>query len=64
PMSLNPARLARLAQAEKVEDLPGAHIGSCFECASCSFVCPSGIPLVQWLRMGKALVAERKKEEG
>jgi electron transport complex protein RnfC len=29
---------------------------SCFECASCSFACPSRIPLVQWLRMGKAML--------
>ena len=26
---------------------------SCFECGSCSYVCPSGIPLVQWMRVGK-----------
>lgn len=63
PMSLNPARLARIAQAERTEDLPGAHINSCFECASCSYVCPSGIPLVQWLRMGKAMVTRMKEDQ-
>ena len=28
----------------------------CFECGSCSFVCPSHIPLVQKFRFAKAAV--------
>lgn len=56
PMLLNPAALARFARKERVDDLKQAHLAACFECASCSFVCPSHIPLVQWMRVGKALV--------
>ncbi len=63
PMSLNPSRLVRLARAGRPEDLERSHIASCFECASCSFVCPSGIPLVHWLRIGKALTADRKSKQ-
>ena len=58
PMFLNPSRLALLARGEQVEDLRGHHILDCFECASCSFVCPSNIPLVQMMRVGKALVRQ------
>ena len=61
PMFLNPARLAQVIRAERVEELDGLHLASCFECAACSFVCPSGIPLVQWMRMGKALLRDRKR---
>jgi electron transport complex protein RnfC len=60
PMFLNPTRLAQLARAERVEELEAHHLMNCFECASCSFVCPSRIPLVQWLRMGKAMLRSRK----
>jgi len=60
PMLLNPARLAQLARAERVEELEALRLSSCFECAACSFVCPSRIPLVQWMRMGKALLRSRK----
>lgn len=60
PMFLNPARLAQLVRAEHVEELEGLHLMNCFECAACSFVCPSRIPLVQWMRMGKALLRTRK----
>jgi electron transport complex protein RnfC len=31
----------------------------CFECGSCSFVCPAHIPLVQQFRMAKAMVRKR-----
>ena len=32
----------------------------CFECGSCSFVCPSHIPLVQQFRVAKASVRKAK----
>jgi electron transport complex protein RnfC len=60
PLFLNPTRLAQLAAAEKVDELEQYHLMNCFECAACSFVCPSRIPLVQWMRVGKALVRSRK----
>ena len=60
PMFLNPTRLAQLARFEHVEDLEANALLNCFECASCSFVCPSHIPLVQWIRVGKAMLRSSK----
>jgi len=60
PMLLNPARLAQLARYERVDDLGPQHLMDCFECASCSFVCPSNIPLVQYMRLGKAMMRQRR----
>ncbi len=62
PMFLNPTRLAHLAKFERVDELKEYHVLDCFECASCSFTCPSNIPLVQWIRMGKAMVREAQKK--
>lgn len=60
-MLLNPARLAQLARAERFEEMESRyHLTSCFECASCSFVCPSRIPLVQWIRVGKTVLRQRR----
>ncbi len=59
PMFLNPSRLAQLTRAERTEELKEFFVLDCFECASCSFSCPSHIPLVQLIRMGKALVRQR-----
>ena len=60
PMLLNPAHLVRLARHGRTDDLEAAHLANCFECASCSYVCPSHIPLVQWMRVGKGLVREAR----
>jgi len=60
PMYLNPSRLASLTREERPEDLGTHNIFDCCECASCSYVCPSFIPLVQLMRLGKALVRQQK----
>jgi len=58
PMFLNPSRLAALARHDETAELASHHVLDCCECASCSFVCPSNIPLVQWMRVGKAMVRQ------
>jgi electron transport complex protein RnfC len=56
PVFLNPSRLAVLARHDDLAGLASHHVLDCFECASCSYVCPSHIPLVQLMRVGKAIV--------
>ncbi|PIE20293.1 MAG: electron transport complex subunit RsxC [Proteobacteria bacterium] len=60
PLFLNPARLAQIVKYEKVDLFEDYHLMTCFECSSCSFVCPSAIPLVQYMRMGKAMLRKHK----
>ena len=60
PMFLNPSRLATLIRAEEVDLSEEYHLLDCFECASCSFSCPSSIPLVHLLRMGKTMIRNKK----
>jgi Na+-translocating ferredoxin:NAD+ oxidoreductase subunit C len=64
PLFLNPSEMGILARAGRLEDLEAAHIGDCMLCGSCSYVCPSNIPLAQLfqvskiaIRRGKAVVA-------
>lgn len=60
PIFLNPAQMAKLVRKGLWEDLEAINVMDCFECASCSFVCPSAIPLVQHFRVGKAMIREAK----
>ncbi len=60
PMYLNPSVMGLLARKGLYEDMEPLHIMDCFECASCSFVCPSGIPLVQSFRVAKSIIRERR----
>ncbi len=57
PMFLNPSELGVLAKNQEFSRMAdGFHLMDCFECGSCSFVCPSHIPLVQHFRVAKAAV--------
>jgi electron transport complex protein RnfC len=57
PMLLNPSELGLLATSRAYEKMADEfHLMDCFECGSCSFVCPSHIPLVQEFRAAKAAV--------
>jgi electron transport complex protein RnfC len=56
-MLLNPCQLGALAQSDEYGRMADEfHLMDCFECGSCSYVCPSHIPLVQQFRLAKAAV--------
>jgi len=59
---LNPTRLARLARAQRWEEMERDYVYDCMECGACSFACPSGIPIVQLIRTAKAALRDRKKQ--
>ncbi len=63
PVFLNPSRLGSLAKARLYEEMQDYHVMDCMECAACSFVCPSNIPLVQRFRVAKGLLREQKARE-
>jgi electron transport complex protein RnfC len=57
PIFLEPWQLGSLARSEQYARMAEEfHLMDCFECGSCSFVCPSHIPLVQQFRVAKAAV--------
>ncbi len=60
PVFLNPSELGFLARAGQYDDMMNLHIMDCMECGSCSYVCPSNIPLVQRFRVAKALLREEQ----
>lgn len=66
PVFLNPSRLGKLAQAGRYEEMVTEHLMDCMLCGSCSFVCPSSIPLAQMFAMSKGRVRrdqQREKQE-
>ncbi len=61
PIFLNPAELGLLAKNGEYQRMDAErHLMDCFECGSCSFVCPSHIPLVQEFRVAKAAVRKAR----
>ena len=62
PVFLNPQMMGALAKAERYEELvEEAHLNDCMLCGSCSFVCPSNIPLSQWFAMSKTQLRKLPK---
>lgn len=63
PMFLMPTQLVNYQKSEMVEEMEDWQIMSCIECGSCAYVCPAKIPLVHYLRLGKAQVMAKKRKE-
>ena len=63
PVYLNPSRLGALAKSREYNGMLDYHIMDCVECGSCSYVCPSNIPLVQRFRIAKALLREKQAKQ-
>lgn len=66
-MHLNPSQLGKLAHKHRYAEMQSEfHLLDCFECGCCSYVCPSGIPLVQYFRVAKSAnreAAQREREK-
>jgi len=61
PMNLMPSRLASFTENDVLEPLDDLGILDCVECGSCSYICPSQRNIVQWIRLGKMKLREKKK---
>ena len=58
PMSLMPTNIVKAAKIKDVDALTRAAVTVCMECGSCAFACPAGKPLVQHMRLAKAILRE------
>lgn len=61
PMHLVPTKIAMASRHKDLNLALRYHISACFECGSCVYSCPAGLPLVQNIRAGKALIAAAGK---
>ncbi len=57
-----PTKLARYSQLQKYEEAEGADVTDCMECGSCSYTCPAGRPLLDYIRLGKSTVIRIARE--
>ena len=54
PMGLQPFLLHKIAKHNDFDETEKNHIMDCIECGSCEFTCPANIPLLDYIRYGKA----------
>lgn len=60
PIFLDPQHLGGLARMGRYEEMNEHHLGDCMLCGSCSYVCPSNIPLSQLFQASKAALKRVK----
>ncbi len=58
PMSLMPTLIERYAKIKDAASLKDYNVNVCMECGSCAYCCPSGRPLVQYMRLAKQVLRE------
>jgi electron transport complex protein RnfC len=56
PMGLEPYLLSRLAKLQKWDMAEEHNTIDCIECGCCSYTCPSNLPLLDYIRIGKQTV--------
>lgn len=62
PMGLEPYLLQTLGEFSRPEDAREAGVLNCLECGSCSYVCPSRRPILDYIRLAKQQVRALPKE--
>ncbi|MDP8299629.1 MAG: electron transport complex subunit RsxC, partial [Candidatus Tantalella remota] len=60
PVRLLPTEIMRNVKKQRWEEVDKLYISDCMECGSCMYECPARIPLVQYIKEGKAAVAGKK----
>lgn len=58
PMGLEPYLLAKTTKLAKYDIVEKEFVMDCIECGSCSYTCPSNIPLLDYIRLGKNKVGQ------
>lgn len=61
PVFLNPSALADYARKGRYDEMEAMHLMDCMLCGSCSYVCPSKIPLAQLFHASKTAIRKRKQ---
>jgi electron transport complex protein RnfC len=60
PMMLQPSLIGLFVEKGHYEDARDYNVMDCFECGSCTFVCPANRPMVQWVKRAKRELAKKK----
>jgi len=61
-LNLEPYLLMTLSEKGMFERAESERITDCMECGSCSYTCPAGRPLLDYIRLGKSTVMKLARE--
>ena len=61
-MNLMPLMYVAYVKKNMYDELKDYWIDNCVECGSCAYGCPANIPLVQYIKVGKAELQKRRSK--
>ena len=64
PFSLMPAAIETAVKLHDKDKLKKLGVADCMECGTCAYNCPAHRPLVQIIRQGKMIAANKAKKQG
>lgn len=62
PLGLMPTRIAQAVRHDQLDLAQRLDLEACCECGCCAYECPARIPLVQYLRIGKQAVHDKRSQ--
>lgn len=62
PVNLVPTDVMKHVKKEYWDNMEDLNISDCMECGACTYTCPARIPLVQYIKEGKAVTAKKKTQ--
>ena len=62
PIKLLPQQLYWYSRSRDIDKTQEYSLFNCIECGCCNYVCPSKIPLVQYFRLAKTEIMNKKRE--
>lgn len=63
PVRLNPTSIAHAVKLREFDLARQLGLEACVECGCCGYICPSRIPLVQYMRSGKAALRKMDQDK-
>lgn len=63
PMHLMPLYLAQHSLNRDFDTCEKYNVMSCVECGSCAYICPGNVPLVQFMRLAKGAVGDKRRAQ-
>ncbi|MDE6265086.1 MAG: electron transport complex subunit RsxC [Paramuribaculum sp.] len=63
PMGLEPYLISTYGRLRLVDEAQQNGARDCIECGCCSYICPASRPLLDYIRLGKKLIADKIQRE-
>lgn len=59
PVNLVPTEIMKNVKKQRWDEVKNLYVTDCMECGACAYVCPAKVPIVHYIKEGKAVVTAK-----